>query len=530
MTNNTIEQTDTPAAEHPVTTKNREPRTQAAAIDYCKMGFSVVSVHYAKRDGFCSCGDSGCKAIGKHPYGNWKWQTEYKMREFGITQEWPRHPLCNVGIITGAISGIDVIDIDGEEGLHSLQEHLGLTLDEMPVTPMVKTPGGGYHLYYRHKNDLLIKTRSGVLGHIDIRSNGGMVVAPPSKHSNGGIYKWVEGRSLQDVPIGEFDFTRLFEKPAKGVSEPKAAAGEPSKAYWYIEALEGVDEGRRNDIATRLAGRYFHLGLHMEEIKLLLGGWNKQNRPPMDDSEMASIIRSIYKKDQPEAAISRQDLLDSISAILKMTLRQVHVIRSDDSSSTKIEMVFDEGTCNISNNDLHNPINFQREISAATNKVVKRLSKKTQPTHDQLIQDILNAAEVTRIDDTATEKGETLNIIRSHVRFMGIIPEVVDPKDVPERGTFRYGGKIWFDLHDLYSRANLSHRPQWSAKNLAVRLERVGIENRDFNGRRFCGVTYEKAGWKDNTEFDWDGHPVIRKTDPDLDGIQVSSQQQGSIA
>jgi len=509
----------------------KQPRTLEAAIRYRRMGFSVIPVHSVKEDGSCTCGDPDCKNIGKHPIIAWKRQSSRRLTEREITSYWRKYPYCNVGIVTGAISGIDVIDIDGEKGLHALQECLGLTFDDMPVTPMAKTPRDGYHMYYGHKSGLLIKTRAGVLECVDIRSDGGMVVAPPSKHRNGGIYSWVEGRSIEDVPMGEFDFSRLIKSGPAKASKPEAADGDlPPKTRWYTETLQGVDEGIRNDAAARLTGRYSHIGLDRQETELLMSAWNKRNRPPMDNKELSATIKSIYEKDQPEASSDRQDLLDSISSILKIQLRKVRVIRSDDSSSTKIEMVFDEGICGISNNDLHNPINFQREISAATNKVVKRLSKKTQPTHDQLVQMILDAAEITMIDDSATEKGETLNIIRTFVRCMGIISEIVDPKDAPERVAFRYNGKIWFDLHELYSRTNLSRRPQWSPKNLAVRLERIGLENRDFNGSRFYGVPYAMIGLEENTEFDWDGHPVIRKTDSDSEGSQIPCQRQGSIA
>jgi len=502
---------------HPETVRKKEqPRTLEAALFYESIGFSVIPINYIRPDGSCSCGKAECPSPGKHPIGPWQSRAKQRLTELEITRAWLRHPLCNVGIVTGEISGIDSIDIDGAAGIKSLQQQLGMTLEEMPVTPMVATPGGGFHLYYRHKRNLLMKTRSKVLDHVDTRSELGLVVAPPSIHRNGKAYKWVEGRSLRDVPIGEFDFSRLF-KP-RSTPEPSTSElpnDQPqAKPRWYLEALEGVAEGNRNDTAVRLAGRYLHLGLGIKETRLLMGAWNKLNSPPMEDKELAATIKSIYEKEKPEQEISKPDLLDSISSILRLSLRSVRVIRSDDSSSTKVELVFDEGTCNISNTDLLNPLNFQKEIAAATGRMIKKMGSRTQPTHEQFVQMILDAAEITIIDESATEKGETLSFIRQYVTWNINQHEICDVKDAPERGCFRYDHVIWIDLHDLCMRMN-NHIPHpMSRKNLAVRFESLGLEKREFNGRMRYGITYEMAEWKETDLLEYDERQATKLLPP----------------
>jgi len=118
------------------------------ALKYAKMGLSVIPVH-SVRNGKCSCGSPRCNAPGKHPRIKWRDQTKLAATESQIKEWWKRFPDSNVGIVTGKISGITVIDIDGQEGIRSLEE-AGLPLIELPVTPTAKTGGGGLHIIYRY--------------------------------------------------------------------------------------------------------------------------------------------------------------------------------------------------------------------------------------------------------------------------------------------------------------------------------------------------------------------------------------------
>ena len=102
-------------------------------------------------------------------------------------QEWNKQfPECNIGIPTGTINNIFVVDVDGESGAQSLMalENAYGKLD----TPTVNT-GKGKHLYFKMPEDVEIKcSASKIAPHIDIRGNGGYVVAPSSIHENGNRY------------------------------------------------------------------------------------------------------------------------------------------------------------------------------------------------------------------------------------------------------------------------------------------------------------------------------------------------------
>ena len=110
-----------------------------------------------------------------------------------IAEWWDQHPDSNVGIATGKVSGgLVVIDLDidedkgknGYEVLKDWQREHGA----LQETAMVITGRGGYHYYYRDSGTW--RNRTGLYEGVDIRGDGGYVVAPPSVHENGRRYEW----------------------------------------------------------------------------------------------------------------------------------------------------------------------------------------------------------------------------------------------------------------------------------------------------------------------------------------------------
>ena len=93
-----------------------------------------------------------------------------------IKEWWTANPDANIGIATGKVSNLVVVDVDGEEGKKSLAE-LVAKYGKLPRTPKVKT-GKGVH-YYLRPRDNTVHNSVGRLGKgIDIRGDGGYVVAP----------------------------------------------------------------------------------------------------------------------------------------------------------------------------------------------------------------------------------------------------------------------------------------------------------------------------------------------------------------
>lgn len=166
-----------------------------AALSYAAKGWRVLPVHTVF-EGCCSCGKD-CKSKGKHPRII-QWQekatTSKETINFWWGQQWPE---TNIGIATGTDSNIFVLDVDGPQGEATLQDLVGRQ-GPLPDT-LTATTGKGKHFYFRHPSGP-IKNSVGSLGAcLDIRADGGYVVAPPSQHCSGKVYCWEN----EDKPVLE---------------------------------------------------------------------------------------------------------------------------------------------------------------------------------------------------------------------------------------------------------------------------------------------------------------------------------------
>jgi hypothetical protein len=147
----------------------------------------------------CTCHDSTCG--GKHPRIT-GWPARATTHPTTIQTWWTQWPDANIGIATGARSGLIVLDVDPRHGGEITLERLQRQHGALPPTVQSRTGGGGCHYYFQYPGPRF-RIPSGVhkLGRgLDIKADGGYVVAPPSRHQSGQSYAWVEGRSPDDLP------------------------------------------------------------------------------------------------------------------------------------------------------------------------------------------------------------------------------------------------------------------------------------------------------------------------------------------
>ncbi len=168
-----------------------------AAVAYAGYGWPVVPIHTVRR-GVCGCGRRDCSKPGKHPRAEHGYRSATALPE-EVRRAFRRE--TNVGIATGERAGFWVLDVDGEVGAASLAQ-LVARHGELPVTVECRTGGGGRHLYFRYPEGQVIGNSVGKLAPgLDTRSDGGGVVAPPSRHVSGHSYEWVRGRAPGEVEI-----------------------------------------------------------------------------------------------------------------------------------------------------------------------------------------------------------------------------------------------------------------------------------------------------------------------------------------
>jgi len=245
-----------------------------AALDYAKLGWKVIPLHGVSENGHCLCRE-GCtgKITGKKPHIK-EWGEKATTDETTIRAWWSKWKDANVGIVTGG--PLLVVDVDprngGNETLTAIEKEHGQL-----ATAQILTGGGGAHYYFLKDKDKKIKGGTGLLGlGIDIKSEGGFVVAPPSRHSSGEIYKWVtEHPHLRALPAW-----LLEEINKKHTKTPEVLP-------------DRIPAGERHDVLLSYAGRLRQAGLTYEEISQKLNEANTRCVPPCSLSEIDEIAQSI---------------------------------------------------------------------------------------------------------------------------------------------------------------------------------------------------------------------------------------------
>ncbi|OGS32965.1 MAG: hypothetical protein A2218_10285 [Elusimicrobia bacterium RIFOXYA2_FULL_53_38] len=194
---------------------------------------------------------------------------------FLVKKWWTDNPEANIGIATGEISGIVVVDVDVKKeakGLESFQ-----TLEGMGTTLTATTPSGGWHFYYTAKGPL--RCRNGLLSGIDIKADGGYVVAPGSV-IDGKPYEWIEAEA--HLAVLPDTITALMTKTSAPRTTPAVTDGEM------------IPEGLRNSTLASIAGTMRRRNMQCDEIAAALRVVNtKRCTPPLPDPEVETIARSI---------------------------------------------------------------------------------------------------------------------------------------------------------------------------------------------------------------------------------------------
>jgi hypothetical protein len=227
-----------------------------------------------------------------------------------IQRWWERWPDANIGVATGKVSGITVIDIDGKEGEEAIKA-LGL-----PQTWTVKTPRGGWHLYFTYTPAL--HTGAGILPQVDIRNDGGYVLVEPST-VGGKPYRVVRDEpgvaTLLEIPG---ILTRRSRSSGELPTRPDGIHTRQQEGdQWIVRALGGVTEGQRNETAARLIGYYHGKGIPEDIIAATLWPWAQACLPPMDMTELERTVRSVTRYGDTESFVqkNRRDGVNDFRAL-----------------------------------------------------------------------------------------------------------------------------------------------------------------------------------------------------------------------
>jgi hypothetical protein len=200
-----------------------------------------------------------------------------------IEQWWTQWPDANIGIATGGVSGgLVVIDLDiddnkGVDGRVTLREweahHGGLPVD----TWMAITGRGGYHYFYH--DTATVRNRTGIYKGIDVRGEGGYIVAPPSIHPNGNTYTWEHDPVL--FPLAE----------ANGIIFDFLCPSDGNQEIMSFALPDKIMDGERTSAMVKLVCSQQAKGLSDEAIRAAVRAENEQKcNPPLMDRELEKEV------------------------------------------------------------------------------------------------------------------------------------------------------------------------------------------------------------------------------------------------
>jgi hypothetical protein len=207
-----------------------------------------------------------------------------------IDRWWHAVPNLNIGIATGAVSGIFVLDIDGEDGEGSL---LKLESEHGALPPTIEVvTGKGRHCYFR-TGKRKISNSVGQLGvGLDVRGDGGYVIAPPSIHPSGRTYAWSVDttRDFADAP----GWLIAMVTAAKSGSTGKA--GKPLE-HWHTVLTEPIHNGQRNATLASICGKLLHMGVNDAFLlyDLIMCVNLARCEQPLSVSEVETVVISMVR-------------------------------------------------------------------------------------------------------------------------------------------------------------------------------------------------------------------------------------------
>lgn len=168
---------------------------------------------------------------------------------------WTRWPGANIGIaLPPDLLGvdIDVKDVDG----HATMAELAAPHGGIPETLTVETTTGGWHLYFKKPPEVRVKNRAGIRPGIDVRAQGGYLVAPPSS-IDGKVYQWIGQSRMVECPQWLLDV--LTEEKTAPTSAPQPLQSTARDPYTQraleraTSAVLAAPEGGRNDVLNGAA-------------------------------------------------------------------------------------------------------------------------------------------------------------------------------------------------------------------------------------------------------------------------------------
>jgi hypothetical protein len=267
-----------------------------SALEYLQLGYPIFPV-CSPAMGQHKHKGAPCKNPGKTPLVKWQ---PFHGRVPTINEArdwWSRWPMANIGMATGALSGVVVLDADS-----GTAKKLAMDQGGVDRTPAVFTgKPGGIHYWLAHPGESVSNFVAGKNKHpgLDFRGDGGFVLVPPSRHASGAYYRWVDGTAeLSPQPVPPWLMTLLRDDGTTSVSDDggrEHAGGIDMEIIVY-----GVPEGARDTAMWKLACKLRNDDVERKYAELIVRQAALACDPPFDEALALEKVARAYQTYDPE--------------------------------------------------------------------------------------------------------------------------------------------------------------------------------------------------------------------------------------
>jgi len=256
------------------------------ALNYASSGFSVIPIKPNKK-----------------PFVKWEQYQKRRATADEISHWWDKWPRALIGIVTGQISRLFVIDCDTVDGYNSIEKLLPDSLE----IPTARTPRGGWHFYFQYPEDSDLTTKAGIMPGVDIRGEGGYIIAVPSINAEGKSYTW----QISIADIAELPSLPHSLKSALINKSTLYRAGVDT----FVDTAIFYNAGTRNSDLFTMANALARNKLQRNFINQTIEILAKNCTPSYPSEEIATIISSAIdrteRKDRTLAADVREWVLST---------------------------------------------------------------------------------------------------------------------------------------------------------------------------------------------------------------------------
>jgi hypothetical protein len=257
-----------------------EPTAAGAALQYATLGIPVFP----------------CVAGGKQPLTPNGFHDATSSAD-AVRRWWQRHPEANIGLPTGAITGVVVVDVDVHAtgtGYTAFERARAAGLAE-GWGWLVRTPSGGLHAYYPARPGSQQRSWQVPSAHVDFRGDGGYIIAPPSRTEIDGQPKAYEVLAVahhEARPVDAITLRQFLEPPRRillGPGRPAIGSRPEQLASWVATRPDGARNGGLFWAACRMVEH----GHDYAETLTVLG--QAAQAAGLPEQEAATTIRSAYR-------------------------------------------------------------------------------------------------------------------------------------------------------------------------------------------------------------------------------------------